>query len=185
MGEIPRDPQHLKETIYQIERSQWLYDGSRKFHFWEVCMLPNLKSFKSKCRSHITQEDNWRFEFLISERSLMPLTSRRNESGDSLQSSSPERMCSDMAPCPRSALDGIPSSSERIYLPSLIQRYQGTLHSPLERLDMPSNSQRLYPQNSVMPMDEFPSWVLFTSAAPALALAGSRGKGYRFVVKSS
>ncbi|KAK9285150.1 hypothetical protein L1049_024335 [Liquidambar formosana] len=51
--------------------------------------------------------------------------------------------------------DGMPASSERMYMPCTVQRNAG-LPSPSERLYMPATSQRIYTQNSIISMDEFP-----------------------------
>ncbi|OWM85419.1 hypothetical protein CDL15_Pgr019043 [Punica granatum] len=109
-----------------------------------------LNQSASQALQRRTTEDT---NFPVSGRSYMASTSRRNEA-ISFQSVSLDGMCSDVA---LSGIDGIASSSERMYLPSLIQRNPGMLPLLSERLHMPSTSQRLYPQNSIIPMDEFPS----------------------------
>lgn len=72
-----------------------------------------------------------------SERLYMPGTSQRN----------------DMAPASRRA-DSVPPSSERMYVPPLVVQRTPAMSS--ERLYMPA-SHRMYTQNAIISMDEFPS----------------------------
>ncbi|KAE8010494.1 hypothetical protein FH972_006862 [Carpinus fangiana] len=75
-----------------------------------------------------------------SERIYMPATSQRNDN---------------MAPASQRA-DAIPPTSERMYMPPIVQRSSG-MSSTSERLYMPPASQRMYSQNPIISMDEFPS----------------------------
>lgn len=52
--------------------------------------------------------------------------------------------------------DSMPSTSERIYMSPLVHRNAG-MPPNSDRLFIPSTTQRMYPQNPLIPMDEFPN----------------------------
>ncbi|XP_042991299.1 uncharacterized protein LOC122318179 isoform X3 [Carya illinoinensis] len=75
-----------------------------------------------------------------SERIYMPVTSQRNEN---------------MAPASQRT-DAVPPTPERLYMSPIVQRNPG-MPSTTERLYISPTSQRLYSQNHIISMDEFPS----------------------------
>ncbi|XP_057962119.1 uncharacterized protein LOC131153671 isoform X2 [Malania oleifera] len=76
---------------------------------------------------------------LTSERLYMPTTSHRND-GMALASQRPDAM----------------PNAERLYMPAMVKRNEG-MPLTAERLYMPATSQRMYTQNPMISMDDYPS----------------------------
>ncbi|XP_044505885.1 methylmalonate-semialdehyde dehydrogenase [acylating], mitochondrial-like isoform X3 [Mangifera indica] len=127
--------------------------------------------------SHLNNNEGQSFQrsdttlFPTTERICIPCTSHRNDhigstsriAGINLHSNSERLYMSgptprnDMAPATQQ-LDVIPAVSERMYPSSIVQR--NTSMSPTsERLYVPatSSSQRMYTQNQILSVDDFPS----------------------------
>lgn len=108
--------------------------------------------------------------FSTSERLYMPETSHRHDhmgstsqrtditlhpTSERIYMSTASQRNDDLAVASQRA-DAVPSTSERLYMSPLVQRNPG-MSPTSERLYIPGAPQRMFPQNSMVSMDEFPS----------------------------
>ncbi|KAL6277380.1 hypothetical protein ACE6H2_020981 [Prunus campanulata] len=108
--------------------------------------------------------------FSTSERLYMPETSHRHDhmgstsqrtditlhpTSERIYMSTASQRNDDLAVASQHA-DAVPSTSERLYMSPLVQRNPG-MSPTSERLYIPGAPQRMFPQNSMVSMDEFPS----------------------------
>ncbi|KAI4328118.1 hypothetical protein L6164_020500 [Bauhinia variegata] len=95
--------------------------------------------------------------FPTSERIYMPATSHRTDIGlrpasERIYTSAASHGNEDITPASQLG-DALSPTSERGFLPPLVQKMQQSS----ERLYIPANSQRMYSQNPIISMEEFPS----------------------------
>ncbi|VVA35939.1 PREDICTED: methylmalonate-semialdehyde [Prunus dulcis] len=108
--------------------------------------------------------------FSTSERLYMPETSHQHDhmgstsqrtditlhpTSERIYMSTASQRNDDLAVASQHA-DAVPSTSERLYMSPLVQRNPG-MSPTSERLYIPGAPQRMFPQNSMVSMDEFPS----------------------------
>lgn len=107
--------------------------------------------------------------FPTSERRYIPATALRNDhvgstsqrpdiashpTSERIYITSTSQRTDNMIPASQRA-DAVPPTSETIYMPPIVQRNNG-VQPTSERLYMPPTSQRMYTENPIISMDDFP-----------------------------
>ncbi|XP_027363704.1 methylmalonate-semialdehyde dehydrogenase [acylating], mitochondrial-like isoform X2 [Abrus precatorius] len=125
---------HLNKSNGQtFERTDPMFSNSERLH------RPSTSQRNDKIGSTSERTDI----ALTTERIYIPAASHRNES------ISPTFQLD----------DALPPTSERVFLPPIVQN----IPASSEMLYIPSNSQRMYNQNPIISMDEYPSQALPSS----------------------
>ncbi|KAK7386699.1 hypothetical protein VNO78_27034 [Psophocarpus tetragonolobus] len=128
---------HLNKGIGQtFERTDSMFPTSERLY------TPSTSSHRNDQIGSTSQ----RTDIPTTERIYIPAASHRNES----ISISPA--------CPLD--DALPQTSERVFMPPIVLNMLPTS----ERLYIPANSQRMYDQNPIISIDEFPSQALPSSS---------------------
>lgn len=146
-------------------------------HRVDASVHPTSERVYMLATSHLSDSMNQTFQrsdslFTTSERLYMPSTSHRSDHiGSSSQRSdialhsASDRIYMSAAASQRNdnlgaagsqQSDPMPSTSERIYMSPMVQR-NAAMTPTSERLYVHGTSQRLYPQNTIISMEEFPS----------------------------
>ncbi|KAL5819975.1 hypothetical protein ACOSQ4_023817 [Xanthoceras sorbifolium] len=136
------------ERMYMLSTSHLNDSLSQTFQRTDTTLFPTSERIYIPCSSHRNDHiasTSQRTDIplhLNSERLYMSTTSQRNDN---------------IAPASQGA-DGVPQTTERMYMPPLVQRNAGMTPTS-ERLYMSatSTSQRMYTQNQILSMDDFPN----------------------------
>ncbi|XP_062143677.1 uncharacterized protein LOC133851332 isoform X1 [Alnus glutinosa] len=135
------------DRVYMLAASHLNDSMGQTFQRNNTTMFPTSERLYMPATSHLNDHmgsTSQRTDIALhptSERIYMPATSQRNDN---------------MVPASQRADAHVPPTSERMYMPPIVHRNSGM---PLtsERLYMPPASQRMYSQNPIISMDEFPS----------------------------
>ncbi|XP_031285152.1 mucin-17-like isoform X2 [Pistacia vera] len=137
------------ERIYMLSNSHLNDNMGQSFQRSDTTMFPATERIYIPCTSH--RNDHIGSTSLRADINLHSNTERLYMSGPTPRN--------DMVPASQQA-DIMSPTSERMYIPSLVQRNTG-MPPTSERLYMPasapSTSQRMYTQNPILSMDDFPS----------------------------
>ncbi|XP_022739710.1 uncharacterized protein LOC111291869 isoform X5 [Durio zibethinus] len=133
------------ERIYMMATSHLSDSMGQTFQRTDAPMFPTSERIYVPATPHRTDHmgSTSRADVALrpaSERLYMPATSQRNDS---------------IAPASHQT-DTMPQNSQSMYMPRIVQRNAG-MPTTSERLYMPATSQRMFAQNTIISMDDYPN----------------------------
>ncbi|XVE86887.1 hypothetical protein DITRI_Ditri18aG0071500 [Diplodiscus trichospermus] len=147
----------ISERIYMMATSHLSNSMGQSFQRTDAPMFPTSERIYIPATPHRTDHmgsTSQRADVALqpaSERLYMPAAPQRT---DNVASAS-------------NGADSMPQNPESVYMPPIVQRNAG-MQSTSERLYMPATAQRMYAQNTILSMDDYPS------QGPSLTLPSSQ-----------